>query len=101
MWAGGELEWSQDPDRFLRVGQTVQETTKILSAEPKILKSGGEMIVVGVVKTYESEKGVALVDTRNWVFQKEITQSKPPPPKPEGKALPEGACTNFRFLCCF
>ncbi|KAF2114266.1 hypothetical protein BDV96DRAFT_613466 [Lophiotrema nucula] len=90
MWAGGELHWSQDPSNFLRVGQTVQETTKILSAEPKKLRSGGEMCVVGVEKTFENDKGVALVDKRSWVFQKEITDARAPPPKPEEKPLPNG-----------
>jgi hydroxyacyl-ACP dehydratase HTD2-like protein with hotdog domain len=66
MWAGGELQWIQDESSLLRVGQEVQETTKMLSAEPKKLKSGGEMLVVGVEKTFENEKGVALVDRRQY-----------------------------------
>lgn len=90
MWAGGELQWSQDPSRFLRIGHTVQETTKMLSAEPKKLKTGAEMLVVGVEKTYETEKGVALVDKRNWVFQKEITEPKAPAPRPKEEAFPTG-----------
>lgn len=94
MWAGGDLEWAQDPEKSLRVGQVVQETTKMLSAEPKKLKSGGEMLVVGVEKTYETNKGVALVDRRNWVFQKEITEPKVAPPRPEEKPLPEGQHTR-------
>lgn len=94
MWAGGELHWSQDPSRFLRVGQTVQETTKMLSAEPKKLKTGAEMLVVGVEKTYETEKGVALVDKRNWVFQTEITEPKAAPPRPQEQPLPTGECTR-------
>ncbi|KAF2797477.1 hypothetical protein K505DRAFT_405729 [Melanomma pulvis-pyrius CBS 109.77] len=97
MWAGGELEWNQDPELFLKVGQTVQETTRILSAEPKKLKAGGEMIVVGVEKTFENEKGVALVDKRSWVFQKEITNATQVPPKPAEKPLPEG--TYSRDFC--
>lgn len=41
------------------------ETTKLLSAEPKIIKkTGDEMIVVGVEKTFENENGVALIDRR-------------------------------------
>lgn len=90
MWAGGELQWSQDESSLLRVGQVVQETTKMLSAEPKKLKSGAEMLVVGVEKTFENEKGVALVDRRNWVFQQEITTPKASSPLPESKAFPEG-----------
>jgi hydroxyacyl-ACP dehydratase HTD2-like protein with hotdog domain len=99
MWAGGELEWTQDRNALLRVGQEVREVTKLLSAEPKKLKSGGEMLVVGVEKTFENEKGVALIDRRNWVFQKEITPENPikAPPKPEEKSLPEG--THVRDFC--
>jgi hydroxyacyl-ACP dehydratase HTD2-like protein with hotdog domain len=91
MWAGGELQWTQGPS-LLRVGQTVQETTHMLSAEPKRLKSGDEMIVVGVEKTFENDNGVALLDRRKWVFQQEVELGggKAPPPKPEEKELPEG-----------
>lgn len=96
MWAGGELEWSQEPSTLLRVGQTVQETTKMLSAEPKILKTGAEMLVVGVEKTFETANGLALVDRRNWVFQKEITSDNRVTPslRPEEKPLPDGEYTR-------
>lgn len=50
MWAGGELDRNQDSEAFLRVGQTVQEKTKLVSAEPEKVRSGGEMLVVGVEK---------------------------------------------------
>lgn len=94
MWAGGELQWTQDESSLLRVGQEVQETTRMISAEPKKLKTGGEMLVIGVEKTFENEKGVALIDKRNWVFQKEITTPRAPPPPPpsppETQHFPEG-----------
>lgn len=90
MWAGGELQWTQDDSTLLRVGQEVQETTKLLSAEPKRLKSGDEMLVVGVEKVFENDEGVALVDKRNWVFQMEITTPKPAQLQPERKPYPEG-----------
>lgn len=92
MWAGGELTWAQDANAILRVGQEVRETTKLLSAVPKKLKNGGEMLVVGVEKSFENNKGIALVDKRNWVFQKEITSENPVhlPTIPEKKALPTG-----------
>ncbi|PSN72486.1 hypothetical protein BS50DRAFT_569970 [Corynespora cassiicola Philippines] len=90
MWAGGELEWNQSPSNLLRVGQTVQETTKLLSAVPKKLRNGGEMLVVGVEKTFENESGVALVDRRSWVFQPEITKASEPKPKPQAVELPSG-----------
>lgn len=49
----------------LRVGQEVRETTKVLSAEPKVVrKTGEEMIVVGVEKMFENEDGVAVIDRR-------------------------------------
>ncbi|KAF3482914.1 uncharacterized protein GIQ15_02238 [Arthroderma uncinatum] len=69
MWAGGEMLWprgggSERPN-LLRVGQTVTETTRLLSAEPKIIrKTSEEMVVVGVEKTFENEDGVALIDKR-------------------------------------
>ena len=64
MWAGGTLEWTQDPSRILRVGQTVKETTEVTSAEEKTMRSGDSMILAGVIKTFENENGVALVDRR-------------------------------------
>ncbi|KAH6644298.1 hypothetical protein C7974DRAFT_301123 [Boeremia exigua] len=96
MWAGGELTWTQDTKALLRVGQEVRETTRLVSAEPKKLKNGGDMLVVGVEKTFENETGVALVDKRSWVFQKEIPPESAliPPAKPAAKALPSGEHTK-------
>lgn len=90
MWAGGELTWTQDKNSLLRVGQEVRETTKLVSAEPKTLKNGGEMLLVGVEKAFSNEHGVAVVDRRNWVFQHALTPENPAkaPPKPEGKEFP-------------
>ncbi|USP74976.1 hypothetical protein yc1106_02250 [Curvularia clavata] len=92
MWAGGELKWARDRNALLRVGQEVRETTKLLSAEPKQLKNGGEMLVVGVEKTFSNDHGIALTDRRNWVFQRELTPENPmkAPQKPEQVALPMG-----------
>jgi hydroxyacyl-ACP dehydratase HTD2-like protein with hotdog domain len=64
MWAGGELEWCDDAERGLSVGQEVVETTRLLSAVGKKTRAGEEMVVVGVEKTFENEHGVALVDKR-------------------------------------
>jgi len=64
MWAGGELEWTQDPSSILRVGQTVKETTRITSAEGKQMKSGGSLVIAGLEKTFETKNGVALIDRR-------------------------------------
>jgi len=87
MWAGGEMNWTQDEVSLLRVGQEIQETTKLTSAVPKQLKNGGQMLLVGVEKTFENNKGVALVDKRNWVFQPELQDTKVPQ-LPEAQPLP-------------
>ena len=72
MWAGGEVSWPRKDNgkpNLLRVGQTVTETTRVLSAEPKVVrKTGEEMIVVGVEKRFENEDGVAVVDRRFVLF---------------------------------
>ena len=80
MWAGGELRWMRDNP--LRVGDVAVETTKLLSAEPKATRTGEEMILVGVEKTFENADGVALVDRRDWVFRAELPDI-PSPPVPD------------------
>ncbi|EEH45115.1 uncharacterized protein PADG_01265 [Paracoccidioides brasiliensis Pb18] len=76
MWAGGEVRWPRGVDgkvNLLRVGQEVRETTRMLTAEAKVVrKTGEEMVVVGVEKVFENEKGVAIVDRRNWVFREAL-----------------------------
>ncbi|KAL1957583.1 hypothetical protein VTO42DRAFT_5694 [Malbranchea cinnamomea] len=77
MWAGGEVVWPRRENgkglNLLRVGQEVRETTRLLSAVPKVIKkTGDEMIVVGVEKVFENEDGVALIDRRNWVFREAL-----------------------------
>lgn len=68
MWAGGEVLWPRGADgkvNPLRVGQEVCETTRVLSAEAKVVKKTGEdMIVVGVEKEFANEHGVAIIDRR-------------------------------------
>ena len=75
MWAGGQLEWEKGNP--LRVGDKAIETTKLDSAMPKVTRAGQEMIVVGVEKTFENERGLALVDRRNWVFRPKLSGSPP------------------------
>lgn len=68
MWAGGEVSWPRGADgspNLLRVGQVVRETTRVLSAEAKVVrKTGEEMIVVGVEKELSNEHGISIVDKR-------------------------------------
>ncbi len=75
MWAGGQLYWEKENP--LRIGDEVIETTKLVAAEPKATRAGEQMIVVGVEKTFENAKGLALVDRRDWVFRPQL--SRPPP----------------------
>ena len=70
MWAGGELRWMKENP--LRVGDVAVENTRLLSAEPKTTRSGEEMILVSVEKTFENADGVALIDKRDWVFRTEL-----------------------------
>lgn len=70
MWAGGELRW--DPTNRLRVGEHATETSRMLNAVPKVTRAGEEMIVASVEKTFENERGVALVDVRSWLFRPEL-----------------------------
>ena len=72
MWAGGELEWVGGEENQLKVGQKVTETTKLVSAEAKISRAGGEMMVVGVEKIFKNEHGVALIDKRYGTLQQSM-----------------------------
>ncbi|OAQ60109.1 C6 transcription factor [Pochonia chlamydosporia 170] len=67
MWAGGRMSWTGE----LRVGDEVEEQTRLLSATAKKSKSVGEMVLVEVEKEFRGPKGV-VVDTRSWVFRPEI-----------------------------
>lgn len=62
MWAGGELEWVKE--NKLRIGQEVTETTRLVSAYAKKTRAGNDMIIVGVEKKFQNERGVALIDKR-------------------------------------
>ncbi|OBS22476.1 hypothetical protein FPOA_08813 [Fusarium poae] len=70
MWAGGKMTWATDVS--LRVGDQVEERTKLLSATPKKSRSVGEMVLVEVEKEFWGPKGLALTDRRSWVFRPQI-----------------------------
>ena len=88
MWGGRQLDWEKENP--LRIGDEAIETTKLVAAEPKVTRAGEEMIVVGVEKTFENRKGLALVDRRDWVFR---TQLSGPPPSQDhlGSVEPDDA----------
>ena len=75
MWAGGELRWEKSNP--LRIGEEAIESTRLISAEPKITRAGEEMIVIGVEKRFENEAGLSLIDRRDWVFRPKL--EGPPP----------------------
>ncbi|PQE21493.1 C6 transcription factor protein [Rutstroemia sp. NJR-2017a BBW] len=94
MWAGGELEWTEGNE--LRVGEEVTERTVVLSALPKTTKAGEEMLVVGVQKKFRNQRGLAVVDRRNWIFRPSLSSTGPItlPPQPPAVPLPSGPYTR-------
>lgn len=106
MWAGGSLRWNKSTP--LKIGDEVTEKTTVRSAVAKKTKSGEEMVVVGVEKEFSTpDGGVALTDSRNWIFRPAITTPLPLGEAPETtKPFPEAkyfrdyehsATTLFRF----
>lgn len=75
MWAGGAMRWAPaGGGGLLRVGDAVEERTRLVGAEAKRSRGGGgEMVLVEVEKEFWGPGGLALVDRRSWVF-------RPPPP---------------------
>ncbi|KAF4453298.1 mesaconyl-C4 CoA hydratase [Fusarium austroafricanum] len=70
MWAGGQMTWTSDVS--LRVGDQVEEKTKLISATPKKSRSAMDMVLVEVEKEFWGSKGLALTDRRSWIFRPEI-----------------------------
>lgn len=76
VWAGGSLRWVPGAQP-LRVGDVVEERTRLVGAEAKRSRGGsggggGEMVLVEVEKEFWGPGGLALVDRRSWIF-------RPPP----------------------
>ncbi|KAI1827763.1 hypothetical protein F4861DRAFT_287061 [Xylaria intraflava] len=76
MWAGGRMRWLGD-GVALRVGDVVEERTRLVSAVAKRSRDGGEMVLVGVEKGFWGPRGLAVVDERSWIFRSESTASSP------------------------
>jgi hydroxyacyl-ACP dehydratase HTD2-like protein with hotdog domain len=71
MWAGGRMSWNGE----LRVGDAVEEHTRLLSAVAKRSKSAGEMVLVEVEKEFRGPRGASVLDSRSWIFRPEIDPS--------------------------
>lgn len=76
MWAGGKMAWPEGA--LLRVGDQVEERTRLVSATAKKSRSAGEMVLVEVEKEFWVPNGLALTDKRSWVFRPEIDIESPP-----------------------
>lgn len=84
MWAGGEMRWAGGVP--LRVGDEVEERTRLASAAAKRGRDGREMVLVGVEKEFWGPGGLALVDKRSWIFR---------PPPEEAMARSEDNTTGL------
>ena len=84
MWAGGEIKWEKENP--LLIGDDATEITNLVSAAPKVTRTGEEMVVVGVEKIFENGKGLALVDRRDWVFRTQLVGLSPPQDYDESSA---------------
>lgn len=74
MWAGGRMTWT--PGNPLRVGQQIEERTRLVAASPKVSgRDGSEMVLVDVEKEFWGPHGLALVDRRSWIFRPPPTEA--------------------------
>ncbi|GAB1311493.1 hypothetical protein MFIFM68171_01703 [Madurella fahalii] len=79
MWAGGRVRWVDGgKGTRLRVGDEVEEVTRVVGAEGKRGRDGAGMVVVEVEKEFRvvtsngggsGGKGTAVVDRRSWIFR--------------------------------
>lgn len=66
----------------LRVGQTVRETTEVLDCRAKkVRKTQEDMLVVMVRKRFANGEGMAVEDTREWVFRRGVEPAGFPDPE--------------------
>lgn len=61
-------------ERGLRVGDEVEERTRVLGAAAKRSRDGGEMVLVDVEKEIWGPRGLAVVDQRSWIFRPMISE---------------------------
>lgn len=73
MWAGGEMSWVKGVP--LRVGEEVEERTRLVAASAKKSRNGSEMVLVVVEKEFWGPNGLALVDKRSWIFRPPPTEA--------------------------
>ncbi|KAI1164571.1 hypothetical protein F5B18DRAFT_661070 [Nemania serpens] len=78
-WTGGRMRWVDESDGGspLRVGDEVEERTKLVKTVPQKGTNGTERILMDVVKEFWGPKGLALVDERTFIIRPEMTNSSP------------------------
>ncbi|GJD00076.1 mitochondrial 3-hydroxyacyl-thioester dehydratase [Colletotrichum higginsianum] len=74
MWAGGRMRFVEGTS--LRVGEEVEERTRLVAATPKTSRSGDEMVLVDVEKEFWGRDGLAVKDRRSWIFRPEVNVSR-------------------------
>ncbi|EFQ35625.1 uncharacterized protein GLRG_10769 [Colletotrichum graminicola M1.001] len=70
MWAGGRMQFPEGI--ALKVGEEVEERTRLVAATPKRSRSGDEMVLVNVEKEFWGRDGLAVKDQRSWIFRPEV-----------------------------
>ncbi|KAI0115675.1 hypothetical protein GGR51DRAFT_415622 [Nemania sp. FL0031] len=95
MWAGGRMRWlgGEGNGVALRVGDEVEERTRLLKATPKKSRGGDEMVLVEVEKEFWGPRGLALVDERSWIFRPEAKNELAEAEKPLREAVIKGPST--------
>ncbi|KAI8256766.1 Mesaconyl-C(4)-CoA hydratase [Colletotrichum sp. SAR 10_77] len=82
MWAGGKMQFIEGTS--LKVGEEVEERTRLVGATPKKSRSGDEMVLVDVEKEFWGRDGLVVKDQRSWIFRPEVNVSlaaKTAPPR--------------------
>ncbi|KAI3317836.1 hypothetical protein HD806DRAFT_540844 [Xylariaceae sp. AK1471] len=108
MWAGGRMRWLDEKGRGdgaeaggkgrgggveLRVGDEVEERTRLTAATAKKSRDGSEMVLVNVEKEFWGPRGLALVDERSWIFRPEATSPSAAAEKALREAVVRGPST--------
>ncbi|GKT50670.1 mesaconyl-C(4)-CoA hydratase [Colletotrichum spaethianum] len=74
MWAGGKMQFLEGTS--LKVGEEVEERTRLKAATPKKSRSGDEMVLVDVEKEFWGHDGLVVKDQRSWIFRPEVNVSQ-------------------------
>ncbi|KAK3991253.1 hypothetical protein QBC44DRAFT_393508 [Cladorrhinum sp. PSN332] len=89
LWVKGSINWFQP---VLRVGDDVEEITKITRAVAKKGRTGAGVVLVEVERSlYKSPGGLCLIDRRSWVFSRPYKFPYSP-----AAVLPESSAPEYK-----